>query len=189
MLIFVSSLFLVLLSPFAYAGPFLQGGGPDGLVSIEVENFRQNVPASGHQWIAGSSAGASNGSSLITTPNNGALINTGYAAASPRFDFDVDFVQAGTHYVWLRGIGDSDGASQDDSIHVGFDGQEISTSDRVTSFNSGWTCSTTTMDGGQVATINVPTPGVHTINIWMREDGLEIDKLVLTVNAAYIRRW
>ena len=37
-----------------------------------------------------------------------------------------------------------------------------------------------------VATINVTTPGVHTINVWMREDGMIFDKLVLTTNSGYI---
>ncbi len=36
---------------------------------------------------------------------------------------------------------------------------------------------------GPVATIVVSTPGIHTINVWMREDGFRLDKIVLTTNA------
>ena len=36
-----------------------------------------------------------------------------------------------------------------------------------------------------VATINVTSAGLHTINVWMREDGLVLDKLVLTTNASF----
>jgi len=33
-----------------------------------------------------------------------------------------------------------------------------------------------------VATINVTSAGAHTLNIWMREDGLILDKLILTTD-------
>ena len=36
-----------------------------------------------------------------------------------------------------------------------------------------------------IATINVSTPGIHTVNIWMREDGFVLDKLVLTDSWSY----
>jgi hypothetical protein len=38
---------------------------------------------------------------------------------------------------------------------------------------------------GPDATLNVTTPGVHAVNIWAREDGLYIDKIVLTTNSSY----
>jgi len=39
---------------------------------------------------------------------------------------------------------------------------------------------------GVVATINVTTTGVHTLNVWMREDGFIFDKLVVSTNVSYI---
>ena len=41
------------------------------------------------------------------------------------------------------------------------------------------------MDGPS-ATISVPATGVRTINLWMREDGFVVDKIVLTTNASYV---
>ena len=38
---------------------------------------------------------------------------------------------------------------------------------------------------GPVATINVTSAGLHTIHIWMREDGFRFDKLLLTTNQGY----
>src|SRR5437867_2394411 len=35
------------------------------------------------------------------------------------------------------------------------------------------------------ARVNISTPGLHTINIWPREDGTRIDKFVLTTDAAF----
>src|SRR6185436_19422079 len=36
-----------------------------------------------------------------------------------------------------------------------------------------------------VATINVTTTGIHTLNLWMREDGAIVDKVLLTSNTSY----
>jgi hypothetical protein len=38
---------------------------------------------------------------------------------------------------------------------------------------------------GPVATINVTSSGVHTISVWMREDGFRFDKLLLTTDSNY----
>lgn len=40
--------------------------------------------------------------------------------------------------------------------------------------------------GGAVATIDVPSVGTHTLNVWMREDGMVVDKLILTTNSSYV---
>ena len=40
---------------------------------------------------------------------------------------------------------------------------------------------------GPVATLNVTTAGLHTINVWMREDGARIDRVLLT-NSRDLRR-
>ena len=118
---------------------------------------------------------------MVADPNLGINNNTGYAAASPRLDFKVNFVKTGVHQVWVRGIG-TDGSN--DSVHVGLDGAETATSDRISSFFTTWTWSRNTMDN-VAATVTITTPGVHTINVWMREDGFVFDKLLLTVNASY----
>jgi hypothetical protein len=40
------------------------------------------------------------------------------------------------------------------------------------------------MDGA-VAAINVATAGLHTVNVWMREDGFVLDKIVLSTSSNY----
>jgi hypothetical protein len=162
-------------------GPYQQDSGADGIVSIEAENFDANVSQGGHDWIQVFPGGYSGSGAMQALPNIETNNNTGYVTNSPRLDFVVNFVKTGTHYVWLRGIGAN---NKDDSVHVGLDGTGLSTSDRITIFNPTWTWSKSTIDG-PVATINVSSPGVHTVNVWMREDGFVLDKLVLTVNASY----
>ena len=152
----------------------------DGLVSIELENHDNTTSASGHSWNTVSRTGAS-GTAVQSLPNNSTNINSGYASSSPRMDYAVNFTRSGVHYVWIRGQGPS---NKDDSLHVGLNGAAVSTADRITNFSAAWTWSKGTMDGA-VAQINIPSAGVHTINVWMREDGMIGDKLVLTPSAGY----
>ena len=151
-----------------------------GLLSIEVEHFDSNTSQGGHNWTVESPGGASSSGAARATPNSGSNNNTGYESLSPRLDYRVNFTQAGTHYVWVRGIGST---LSDDSLHVGLNGVGQSGSDRVTGFTTAWTWSDETMDGVR-ATVEVSEPGEQLLNIWMREDGVLIDKIVLTTDAS-----
>jgi regulation of enolase protein 1 (concanavalin A-like superfamily) len=162
-------------------GAFQQDPGADGLLVMEAENFQGNVAQGGHTWDATTPSGAS-GSARVANPNIGVNNDTGYTTNSPRLDYRVYFAKAGTHQVWVRGIGAS---GSDDSCHVGLDGAATASSDRISSFFTTWTWSRDTMDG-VAATISIAAPGLHTINLWMREDGFVVDKLLLTTNSGYV---
>jgi hypothetical protein len=161
--------------------PFKQDAGTNGIVSIEAEHFDSKLAQGGHAWTGEATTGAS-GTAVRATPNSGSNNDTGYTTNSPRLDFKVSFVKTGTHYVWIRGIGAN---GNDDSVHAGLDGAASTSSDRISSFGTAWTWSKATMDGTS-ATISVPATGVRTINLWMREDGFVVDKIVLTTNASYV---
>jgi hypothetical protein len=164
-------------------GIFQQDEGSDGIVSMEAEHYINNAPQGGNQWtLVTSPGGYSDEGAMEATPDSGANHDTNYAANSPRLDFLVNFVKTGTHYVWIRGYGKDSGA---DSCHAGLDGQEISTCDRLQYFDSLYAWHNQTRDGPD-ATFNVTTAGIHTFNIWMREDGFVIDKIVLTSNITYM---
>ena len=163
-------------------GAFQQDAGADGLVSIEAEHFDAQAAQGGHSWTPASPPGAS-GTAQAATPDNGALVDAGYTTGSPRLDYQVNFVKSGVHYLWVRGVGPVGGGA-DDSCHAGLDGQAIDTSDRIGSYGTSLAWLNQTMDG-PVATITVATTGVHTLNLWMREDGFVADKLLITTNANY----
>jgi len=166
----------------ASGGEFQQDAGPDGLVSLEAEHFHQNTAQGNHNWtVITNPTSYSGDSAMIATPNSGTNQNTNYVTNSPRLDFDVNFVHTGTHYVWIRGVGST---GTDDSLHVGFDGQALTSSDRISSLGTTWTWTNQTMDG-VVATVEVGSVGIHTVNVWMREDGTSVDKIVLTTNANF----
>jgi hypothetical protein len=96
----------------------------------------------------------------------------------------MDAVRTGTHYVWLRGWNPSAGA---DSIHVGIDYLENATGDNmILPFATpAWQWGNENADNATPVSISVPTTGLHTINIYQREAGTVVDKLLLTTNAAY----
>ncbi len=163
--------------------PFQQDNDESGIVSMEAESFDENTPRGSHAWnTIISPSGFSGTAAMRAEPDIGTNNNTGYVSNSPRMDFKVNFVKTGTHYIWIRGY--RTGYS-DDSCHAGLDGQAIDTADRISNFSSyQWSWTGTSMESDRV-TIDVEFIGIHTVNIWMREDGFRIDKIVLTTNPGY----
>ena len=158
----------------------------EGTVVVEAEHFDGRVGASDHTWeLTTAMGGYSGDGAMEATPNVNLNVNID-TAISPRLDYFVEFTQPGTYYVWVRGLADSaPGAGQNDSINVGLDGVLPATSDRIGffPFGAGYVWSKTTLDGNAPATFVVATPGLHEINVWMREDGFIIDKILLTTSA------
>jgi hypothetical protein len=187
-------LVLVLTGVPAIADPFQQDPGPDGIVSIEAENFDENIPQPPHTWelITESASGFappggfSGGFAMQSTPTTPAggdgFDPPDYLTRSPRLDYEVNFLKTGTYYVWVLAWG-LDGNS--DSLHSGLDGEAIATADRISGFSGNYTWTNTPYQDAERVSFDVTTAGLHTVNIWMREDGSVIDKIVLTTNPNY----
>ena len=122
---------------------------------------------------------------MITTPDYGALSETGVDA--PMMSYFVRFDRPGTHYVWVRGWGgDLEGEGRSDSLHVGLNGALAPEGGQLGDFpTDAWHWSRG-MRSGAVATLEVPSAGVHALNVWMREDGLAVDKIVVTSDPAFV---
>lgn len=153
----------------------------NGMVVFEAEHFMQKTARSYHSWNQTAHSQASGQAVMLAAPNGGATFDTGYTNTSPELTFTVDFSTTGTYYVWIRGIGLS---ANDDSCHVGLDGVAVPSADRITGFTSGLSWSRSTMDG-PFATLQVSQAGLHDVNLWMREDGLSVDKIALTTNPGF----
>jgi lysophospholipase L1-like esterase len=108
-------------------------------------------------------------------PNMGTGITAGYTTTSPELVYNVNFTSTGTYYVWIRGAAPS---TADDSLHAGIDGTAPTTADEIAGFLPGWAWNRTTRDGTPAKLI-VPSPGLHTVHLWMREDGMRVDKVLL----------
>ena len=163
-----------------------------GLVVIEAENYYDATRAAdGHVWFPQTARPGYSGTGYLQAlPDSGA--NQGAYPAlltvSPRLDFKVNFTQTGTNYVWLRGGAPlADGAG--DSVHAGLDGDNPASARRIDgtpTFNiaTGWNW-VGNIQGDTRAFIVVTNAGEHTFNIWMREDGFNLDRILLTTDAAY----
>lgn len=163
------------------------GGAPyrqdaDGLVCIEAERFHQKADVGEHAWAPASApAGFSGAGAMAALPNKGANWQKDFTAASPRLDYRVLFVKTGPHYLWVRGHAAGGG---DDSVHLGLDGKEVATSTAVT-VGGKWSWTRKNM-ANATSKIEIAAPGVRTINLWMREDGALIDRILLTTNDKYV---
>jgi hypothetical protein len=161
---------------FSLQRAYQQDPGGNGIVSIEAERFHARIDQGGRGWQRVGLAGQSGVGVMDSLPNAGAVADTRFEATSPRLDYWVNFNQTGTHYVWvlMRGA-----TKNDDSVHAGLDGAASPTSDRIAATSKTFSWTRTTLDGPP-ATVNVPTTGLHRVSIWMREDGTQVDKVLLT---------
>lgn len=72
-----------------------------------------------------------------------------------------------------------------DSLHVGLDGGTPSTAANLTGFTSEWGWSRATIAGGD-ETLELTNTGEHTLDAWMREDSLRVDRVLLVTDTNYI---
>jgi hypothetical protein len=150
-------------------------------VVFEAEGHDGKLDQGGKSWTSSSGPGGASGTYMVALDNTGALISSSITTTSPRLDYRVIFDAPGTYRVWLRSQAAND---NDNSIHVGLNGAPASTVTVKTYNTTGWT---NAQEGTTVlATVTVPSAGLHTFNVWMREDGYYIDKFVLTSNAAFV---
>ena len=154
--------------------PLLQRGAAEHHVLVfEAEHFDHAAAAGAHSWNSVSFANDTRYGCVQALPNSGATIDADIAQASPRLDYRLYFTHTGTHYVYVRGQGEG----LDDSFHIGLDGVVHTQNIAFNQEGSPWRWA-----NGLLAayTIDVPTTGIHTMNVWMREDGVVLDKFVIT---------
>jgi hypothetical protein len=113
------------------------------------------------------------------------------AGAGPTLTYRIHFNTPGTYYVWGRALTTG---TEDNGAHVGIDDDWPSSGTRMQWCGSrgSWLWRNAQRDSGGSAcgvdgtiTIDVETAGEHRVRISMREDGFELDKLVLTTDADY----
>jgi glucose/arabinose dehydrogenase/methionine-rich copper-binding protein CopC len=148
-------------------------------VVIEAENADASTDRDGHSWDPASPPAGAVGGALTLSPDSGDAWGdiASVPGAAPELGFEVEFPAAGTYRLALRGLAPDTGGN---SVHVGLDGQLTTTSDAITTGAFGsWQWLTWSSGGPNPATITVPSAGVHTVNVWGREDGFVLDRLVI----------
>ena len=161
-----------------------------GSVAMEAENYMRTVPGQSPyedvHWTEVSNGSASGGTALRA--GSGDWVNTGDTEDGERLDYYVDFDSTGTYNVWVR-MRCPD--SSTNSINVGLDGVPVSYGGDGLNGNATETCDNSTgwtwasHAAGSQATVDVGTTGPRTVNVWLRKDGTEIDKVVLAKDGTY----
>ncbi|MEZ4700751.1 MAG: FG-GAP-like repeat-containing protein [Rhodothermales bacterium] len=162
------------------SGAFLEAGG---MVVMEAEHFHDNIARGADSWAAASAnAGASGASYMVSTPDDGTQIDSGVETSSPEFSFDVEFTTTGDYYIWARVWADNNRAN---SGYAGVDGAVVPNANGLTVATfSAWTW-VTVQKGSTPVSVNIGSAGAHTVHVWMREDGLAVDKVLLTTDAGF----
>jgi hypothetical protein len=143
----------------------------DGLVSIEAEHFHARAAGATDAWETGDVAGISGARCVEVGPEDGDHWTSDVESTAPRLDYAVQFPDAGSYYFYVRADPGMTARSSD-SCFVAIDGvlNPVELTFGIT--RGAWLWSERVID--------VASAGVHTVSIYAREDGLRVDKLVLS---------
>ena len=168
------------ISKTAY--PFIEPAINSGYMFFEGEDYQGiatgTAAGTTRAWVPDTSPAAFSGmGGLRASPDTGGVVALAAAPAqAPRLDFQVTITTAGLHNVWVRMYGPSDAS---DAVHVGFNavvpGVPTQTLDAPS--NAAWVW----VKAG--AAINLPV-GNGFVSVWMAEDGVKVDAVVVTQGAA-----
>jgi hypothetical protein len=168
-------------TPDQNSADFVETGGE---VTMQAEDFTAKALGSGDasssEWLSFSDTNAANGTAMKVVPNDG--VNVSDSTDGARLDYDVEFNTTGTYYIWVRMRGPS---GTDDSVHAGLDGNPASYGGGGITDNSGdwvWQNRVGWSADGDRVTVDVNSTGIHTVNVWMREDGTQVDEILLTTD-------
>ncbi len=102
-----------------------------------------------------------------------------YTSTGPELRYRLNFTTPGTYHLWMRGYA-LDGAG--DSLYVALDEGPVKLMTGFEPRQWGW------INGGQQGfpvTIEVAEMGLHTLSVRIREDGLRLDRILLTTDSGY----
>lgn len=153
----------------------------DGFVVFEAENFDRNLDG---LWFPDTTRGTPSGGASMVNPNG-----AGGSEGATKLEYDIEFKQAGTFVVWFRASGDN---GNDDSSWFHLNGErpaERATGNQasMTGFQpqTDFVWRSDAQDPPDPFTVDIPSPGVHTVGLARREDGAFFDKFILTTDTAY----
>ena len=151
----------------------------DGLLVIEAEAFQNQASSNAQQWVINQDVkGYAGDGAVVAIPDQGQVYEGRDIGDSPELTYLADFDQSGVYYVWLRVWSSGDRAN---SLHVGLDGELPRTGERieVRRFRQ-WTWTRAIRGRRGEARLVIDQPGMHSLHLWMREDGLLVDRILLT---------
>jgi PKD repeat protein len=157
-----------------------------GTVTLDAENYARQVSGPGPAWETRTTYPGYAGDGYVQAlPDVDVLFDTDLIGAGSALQYDLGLTVTGTYTIWLRGYAAN---AAGDSVYVGLNGQPITSTDYVSAFPPArrpavagtWAWANTWAGSGQPITFTIETPGVHTLDIWVREDGFSLDQIILT---------
>jgi hypothetical protein len=145
----------------------------DHIVKVQLESSNNTLELdSGHTWVTSTLDSrdciySGTGFSYAPIP--------GYSSSNPRAVCPVNFTQTGTHYVHISGIGTGYAAA----VIAHIDTTE-STSKFIWALGSTWDWYTSSG-----YSIEVPSTGVHDLKLFLTDELVYVDAVILTTNASY----
>lgn len=141
--------------------------------------------ADGHQWVELKDqlgdGPSSQGAYMIAQPELNLTLQL--ELTGPRLDYLIWVDQPGTFYVWARILAYT---GDDNAIYAGVDGQ-ASTLSRwgmrvppgVMRARWSWIGQVSDDQGSERAQVTLNRAGLHTFHLWMRDDSVRVDRVVL----------
>ncbi|WP_237214680.1 phytase [Falsiroseomonas oryziterrae] len=143
---------------------------------IQAEAF--DAASAGYAWQRTADPTAAGQMAVTVRPGLSSSGSTIPVSADGHLSYSVDFAEAGTYRILLRGKATGQ-LVDSDTLRVGFDGKDLTGSDGLIGANLGYDWMTEPS-----LTITVTTPGTHTIDVWARESGYQLDAIYVTPNLA-----
>lgn len=154
----------------------------NGLLVIEAENGQETASTDPHQWLLQTAQSGYGGEGYLRVmPDVGTIYDLSELSDSPHQDYNINITNPDDYTVWVRAQA-PDAAS--DSVHVGLNGQVAIDATRLTAFTQDWSWSNLTMNNS-ASELSLDS-GTSTLDIWAREDGLRVDRLLLTNDPSYV---
>ena len=151
-----------------------------GLIIIEAEDytdcFHGTDVAENSIWVLSTNFSGYTGQGYMeATPDN--KVKTGDFTFGPHLKYNLSIPTTGVYHLWIR-FAASDGGG--DSLHVGLNG---------ISFTYGGVGLSTSANGQwnwELITLNITSVGFNQLDIWMREDGVKIDSLIVATDSDFV---
>lgn len=146
----------------------------DGSVVFEAEHFHlQELNGSQHSWQLTTNESASGAACMFVGPE-AAYQWSSPVGFAPELRFRVEFAATGLYYINLRSVTGAGGGGSD-SCFTAIDSQLSGTYDFDDQVGAlAW----------RAQALSVSSVGTHTVSIWPAEDGLCVDKIVISSDSA-----
>ncbi|MCL4301925.1 MAG: PKD domain-containing protein [Anaerolineae bacterium] len=153
-----------------------------GTILLEAEDYSRQLPnPSDPGWETQTALLGYSGSGYVqAAPDVDIRFDDANPVLGAELQYDLGLTITGTYAVWLRGYAPN---AAGDSVYVGLNGLLIGNTEYVSDYPPRtWAWGQNLVESRQPVTFTIESPGVHTLSLWVREDGFSLDQIILTTD-------